>query len=1020
MNDLTQARRLIKECQETQNPYLDLGSCGITNLKKLPELFECKHIETLILVEEWQNFKRWTFEKTWDIWERSRNDDKGKDNNISSIPDEISNLKKLTKLILCYTHEISDISFLEKLTNLRHLDLGANKISDISILKKLTKLQNLYLNNNYISDISFLENLTGLQYLNLYDNQVSDISYLKNLTELRYLKLNSNKISDISYLENLKKLQYLELNGNQISDIRFLENLKGLQYLNLNSNQISNISYLKSLTQLQTLYLNDNQISNYRFLANLTGLESLSLRYNQISDYNFITNLTALKKISLEDSQISDISFLENLTELKKINLENNQIKKIPKSIFQLKTEISFSQFHNYDNAIYLYDNPIESPPMEIIKQGKQSVFDWFEATRERLNEIKIILIGEPKAGKTSLLRRLKDDTFNEKEVQTDGVNIEDITFGKCNTFKEQTSLHDITGHFWDFGGQEFMKATHQFFFTRRTIYVLVLEARKDRKIAEDIRDWVKQIMETGGNSPIIVLANQIDVNTGFGFKYERELQDEFPQIIDFIPTSCKKENNEGIKQLKDTLAELIPTTEFFQTEIDERWIRIKNKLQKETNPKGYLSDEQFIEICNDTNLKDEREQKNAINFLHDLGYVLHFEKVNPHYFVLDPYWITYGVYQIITSKFVGDNKGKVCMYDLEYIVNKEEDKKEVHQTNNYRKITYTDAQRRFLIDILERFKLCFRVPDNQFIIPDLLDTKPPDNIIKFNETQEEHIKFVYQYDPLPEFVIPNIMVERHRMIDDNLMWRTGCVLQYDDCKAFITSDYNHRISITVIGEHKKKREFMAVIRYTIDTINQRLSNKPKMLIPLPERKDEYADYEELIEDEKDGEEYYIVRNPKEKIKISKLLDGILSISEVKKISEKLDKVLEKGDETYRICEDIQNKLDLYFNKLVTLSGVNKTEIIEAIETINEQQTITISNEVGKWFEAYNEKMEDDLRQIYNDLKKTDDVQMKLKLSIPFIKLLGVDFVTEFNVKNWAKKMYEKHELKIFKLMGLL
>ena len=64
--------------------------------------------------------------------------------------------------------------------------------------------------------------------------------------------------------------------------------------------------------------------------------------------------------------------------------------------------------------------------------------------------------------------------------------------------------------------------------------------------------------------------------------------------------------------------------------------------------------------------------------------------------------------------------------------------------------------------------------------------------------------------------------------------------------------------------------------------------------------------------------------------------------------------------------------------------------------------------------------MEDDLRQIYNDLKKTDDVQMKLKLSIPFIKLLGVDFVTEFNVKNWAKRMYEKHELKIFKLMGLL
>jgi hypothetical protein len=32
MNDLTQAGKLIKKCQETQNPYLNLEKCGITNL----------------------------------------------------------------------------------------------------------------------------------------------------------------------------------------------------------------------------------------------------------------------------------------------------------------------------------------------------------------------------------------------------------------------------------------------------------------------------------------------------------------------------------------------------------------------------------------------------------------------------------------------------------------------------------------------------------------------------------------------------------------------------------------------------------------------------------------------------------------------------------------------------------------------------------------------------------------------------------------------------------------------------
>ena len=41
---------------------------------------------------------------------------------------------------------------------------------------------------------------------------------------------------------------------------------------------------------------------------------------------------------------------------------------------------------------------------------------------------------------------------------------------------------------------------------------------------------------------------------------------------------------------------------------------------------------------------------------------------------------------------------------------------------------------------------------------------------------------------------------------------------------------------------------------------------------------------------------------------------------------------------------------------------------------------------------------------------------MKLGLSVPFIKQLGIDFGIEFDVKNWAQKMYQKYELQIFKL----
>jgi len=172
MYDLAQAKKLIKDCLETQNPSLNLGNYGITDLTELPELFECTHLETLILSSFW-----------WDgcVFVESNNKE-GRRNHISTIPDGIVRLKKLTKFYFGgvfqdrESKEIFDISVLSHLTGLQRLDLGSNQLSDISVLSHLTGLQRLGLGSNQLSDISVLSHLTGLQSLNLWDNQLSDIS----------------------------------------------------------------------------------------------------------------------------------------------------------------------------------------------------------------------------------------------------------------------------------------------------------------------------------------------------------------------------------------------------------------------------------------------------------------------------------------------------------------------------------------------------------------------------------------------------------------------------------------------------------------------------------------------------------------------------------------------------------------------------------------------------------------------------------------------------------------------------
>jgi len=105
---------------------------------------------------------------------------------------------------------IVSLEGIEKLTNLRRLDLRGNRISDIRPLAALTRLEKLNLRDNEITDISPLANLKLLRDLNLRNNRVRDIRPLADLPLLRdRLYLAGNPIADyspiLSYIEEVKE-----------------------------------------------------------------------------------------------------------------------------------------------------------------------------------------------------------------------------------------------------------------------------------------------------------------------------------------------------------------------------------------------------------------------------------------------------------------------------------------------------------------------------------------------------------------------------------------------------------------------------------------------------------------------------------------------------------------------------------------------------------------------------------------------------------------------------------------------
>ena len=129
--------------------------------------------------------------------------------------------------------KISNLTGLEKATNLKQLDLRDNKISSISTLSGLTSLKSLKLKGNNIRSVSDLSGLTKLTLLNLKDNNIRSISGLSGLTNLEHLRVDGNSITDVQPLTGLTSLKQLWIAGNSLTNAHLLSSLTGLTQIDI-------------------------------------------------------------------------------------------------------------------------------------------------------------------------------------------------------------------------------------------------------------------------------------------------------------------------------------------------------------------------------------------------------------------------------------------------------------------------------------------------------------------------------------------------------------------------------------------------------------------------------------------------------------------------------------------------------------------------------------------------------------------------------------------------------------------
>lgn len=139
--------------------------------------------------------------------------------------------------------------------------------------------------------------------------------------------------------------------------------------------------FIPEFAHLHTLIIRDTQLEDISNLKGLKTLTRLNLSDNKIRDISSLTGLSWLNRLFLANNLVSDISGLSRLRKLKTLDLRDNLIDRLPPDFLDLGMEIKWGRAYTEDEeGIFLVGNPLESPPVEIVKKGKDALKAYFKS----------------------------------------------------------------------------------------------------------------------------------------------------------------------------------------------------------------------------------------------------------------------------------------------------------------------------------------------------------------------------------------------------------------------------------------------------------------------------------------------------------------------------------------------------------------------------------------------------------------------------------------------------------------
>ncbi|HEX5405781.1 MAG TPA: COR domain-containing protein [Pseudonocardiaceae bacterium] len=696
-----------------------------------------------------------------------------RNNDLTALPDWLRDRTPVTGLWLSGNALGGLPEWLSGLVNLTRLEcdnIGLTELPDW--LAELPALSELSVAANPLEsvDIDF-GHLTRLDFLDLSNCGLAELpDGIGRIPALRALLASENVLSTLpNWLSGAVHLKQLGMTANYLTALPDVTRLTGLVWLYGADNVITELPRsIGALAELQTLYLGENSLSELPAeLGQLTSLRNLSLTQNELATLpGTIGGLTALTTLELAGNELTALpAGINGLTRLTTLQLANNRISRLPDSLVELPSLTD----------LVVGGNPLVSPPPEITAGGSAQVVDFI---RERIRVgstaqwlSKLLVVGEGGVGKTSLVKALAADEHDPDEPSTHGLMIRDVRI-------DHPSRPDVRMRLstWDFGGQQIYHATHQFFLTNRSLFVLLWNSRLGWEQGK-LHYWLDIISARAPESPIVLVATHIhDRPVDLPLA---ELRAKYPMIVASVQVD--NASRAGVADLRGLLAEEASRLPLMGSEWPTSWLTAADALRK--LPENHITPARMWEVMAGAGVTNPRHQSFIARALHELGDILYYvddPELN-QIVVLRPAWVNDYISRVLDSDEVAQRRGLL--------------------TREHLNALWGDLDRGVrdhFLGMMDKYDLSYRIDPfrsgDLSLVVERLQWDPPQFSADWDAVRQQpnarEIKVIYRLNTMPPG-IPTWFIARSHRFSKNVHWRTGALLGHGDGQhlALISAD---------------------------------------------------------------------------------------------------------------------------------------------------------------------------------------------------------------------------------------